>query len=179
MEPYIKISNINDFCYCPVSIYLHSLYENFNSKTYHQTPQIAGRINHESIENGTYTTSRDFIMGLEVSSEKYNLVGKIDLYDQRRETLIERKTKIKKIYDGYCYQLYAQYYCMKEMGFEIKELYLHSLEDNKRYKLPIPTIKEKLEFESVLKKMREFNMEKIKNHSCERCSKSIYGALSW
>ncbi|MCR4311188.1 MAG: type V CRISPR-associated protein Cas4, partial [Candidatus Taylorbacteria bacterium] len=82
MEPYIQISKINDFVYCPVSIYLHSLYENFNTKTYHQTPQIAGTLNHESIETRTYTTSRRFIMGLDVSSERYNLVGKIDLYDQ-------------------------------------------------------------------------------------------------
>jgi len=165
--------------YCPVSIYLHLLYENFNTKTYHQTPQVAGRLNHEAIESGTYSTLRRFVMGLEVSSEKYNLVGKIDIYDRERKALIERKTRIKTIYPGYRYQLYAQYFCMKEMGHEVKTLFIHSLEDNKRYPIPVPKKKEREEFEAVLQKIREFGPKDMQNHSCERCAKSIYGALSW
>ena len=179
MEPYIQISKINDFMYCPVSIYLHSLYENFNTKTYHQTPQIAGNINHEAIESGTYTTSSNFVMGMEVSSERYNLVGKIDIYDKRRQALVERKTRVKTIYPGYRYQLYAQYFCMMEMGYEVKSLFIHSLEDNKRYRIPIPRKKERKEFEDVLRRMREFDMKDMQKHSCERCAKSIYGTLSW
>ena len=179
MEPYIQISKINDFMYCPVSIYLHSLYENFNTRVYHQTPQVTGTLNHESIETGTYTTARRFIMGLEVSSERYNLVGKIDVYDRERKALIERKTRVKTVYPGYRYQLYAQYFCMKEMGFEVRSLFIHSLEDNKRYRVPLPKKREKEEFEAVLRQMREFGPDDIRNHSCERCAKSIYGALSW
>lgn len=165
--------------YCPVSIYLHSLYENFNTKTYHQTPQIAGTINHESIEAGTYTTSRRFVMGLDVSSERYNLVGKIDIYDRERKALIERKTRLKTIYPGFRYQLYAQYFCMKEMGYEVTALYVHSLEDNKRYRVAVPKKKEREEFENVLQQIQKFGPSDMQNHSCERCSKSIYGALSW
>jgi len=165
--------------YCPVSIYLHSLYENFSTKTYHQTPQVAGRLNHEAIESGTYSTASRFIMGLEVSSERYNLVGKIDIYDRERRALIERKTRVKTIYPGYRYQLYAQYFCMKEMGHEVKTLYLHSLEDNKRYPIPVPKKKEREEFEGILRQIHEFGPEQMQNHSCERCTKSIYGALSW
>lgn len=179
MESYIQISKINDFFYCPVSIYLHSLYENFNTKTYHQTPQIAGTLNHESVEKDTYSTSRRYVCGLEVGSERYNLVGKIDIYDRERKCLIERKTRIKTIYPGYRYQLYAQYFCMKEMGFDVRELFIHSLEDNKRYKIPTPKKKERGEFEEVLRKMREFGPEDMRKHSCERCARSIYGTLSW
>lgn len=165
--------------YCPVSIYLHSLYENFHTKTYHQTPQVAGTLHHESIEAGTYTTARRFVMGLEVSSERYNLVGKIDIYDRERKVLIERKTRIKTMYPGYRYQLYAQYFCMKEMGYEVKSLYIHSLEDNKRYRIPAPKRREREELEAVLWRMREFGTKDMLNHSCERCARSIYGALSW
>jgi len=165
--------------YCPVSIYLHSLYENFNTKTYHQTPQVAGTLNHEAIESGTYSTARRFIMGLEVSSERYNLVGKIDIYDQGRKVLVERKTRIKTIYPGYRYQLYAQYFCMKEMGYEVKALFVHSLEDNKRYRIQVPKKKEREEFEAILQRMREFGPDDMRDHACERCAKSIYGTLAW
>ncbi|MBI5004311.1 type V CRISPR-associated protein Cas4 [Candidatus Kaiserbacteria bacterium] len=179
MEPYIKISNINDFLYCPVSIYLHNLYEGFNTKTYHQTPQIVGRANHAHLDDDTYSTARRFIGGMEVYSERLAVAGRIDLYDADKKHLIERKTRIKEIRDGYRYQLYAQYYCMIEMGYEIDKLFLHSLEDNKRYEIPIPGEAEKTRFEQVLADMRAFDMSAVHGHSCIRCEESIYGALAW
>ena len=179
MEQYLQISKINDYMYCPVSIYLHSLYNGYSTKLYHQTPQVVGKINHISIDTKTYSTSTNFIMALDVCSDKYKLVGKIDVYDKKNKVLIERKTKIKKIYDGYRYQLYAQYFCMTEMGYDIKKMYIYSLEDNKRYPIPIPDKKTKKEFESILKKINSFDLLTITSHSCEKCRNSIYGSLSW
>lgn len=179
MESYIKISNINDFLYCPVSIYLHNLYEGFNTKTYHQTPQIVGRYNHESLDTNTYSSARRFVGGMEVYSERLGVAGRIDLYDAEKKQLIERKTRIKEIHIGYRYQIYAQYYCMIEMGYEIDKMFLHSLEDNRRLKIPIPDDNEKAKFEQVLAEMRTFDMSAVREHSCMRCSESIYGALAW
>lgn len=179
MDSLIQISKINDFLYCPVSIYLHSLYENFDAKMHHQAPQVAGKIKHENIEEGAYSTSKKFIMAMEVGSEKYGLVGKIDIYDSETRALTERKTLVKKIYEGYKCQLYAQYFCMTEMGYPIKKLFIHSLADNKRYEIPIPDGEIKKEFEDILERIRSFDIASIHGHSCERCRNSVYGALSW
>ncbi|MBU3964935.1 type V CRISPR-associated protein Cas4 [Patescibacteria group bacterium] len=97
MENYIQISKINDFIFCPKSIYFHGIYENFSEKTYHQSPQVKGKIKHESVDKQKYSTAKKYLQGLEVYSEKYNLFGKIDIYDQENKILIERKNKIKII----------------------------------------------------------------------------------
>ena len=158
MEPYIQISKINDFIFCPKSIYFHGLYENFSEKTYHQSPQIKGKIKHESVDYQKYSTEKKYLQGLEIYSEKYNLAGKIDMYDKDANALTERKNKIKTIYDGYKSQLYAQYFCMEEMGYKVEKLFFYSMSDNKKYKVVLPGKEEQLRFENVLKKMREFNM---------------------
>jgi len=179
MEPYIQISKINDFLFCPVSLYLHSMYEGFNSKTFHQTSQVAGKINHQSIEAGKYSTASRYLQCFNIYSEKYNIMGKIDIYDKQEYALIERKTRIKEIYNGYKYQLYAQYFCLVEMGYKVEKLFLHSLEDNKRYKIYIPNKNEIKKFEKVLSDINSFDISKVKNHKCLKCELSVYGVLSW
>lgn len=180
MESYIQISKINDFLYCPISIYLHSIYEDYNVKTYHQTPQVVGRIKHKNIDEGTYSTAKKYLQGIEIYNQKYNIMGKIDIYDKEKKILIERKTEIKYVYDGYKYQLYAQYFCLIEMGYKIEKLFLHSLKDNKRYVIAVPDKNEIEKFEEILRKMRSFDVEKeMKNHKCTKCKDSIYGVLSW
>ena len=63
------------------------------------------------------------------------IIGKIDIYDKKKELLVERKKHIKEIYDGYVFQLYAQYYCMTEMGYNVSKLQIRSCDDNKIYKI--------------------------------------------
>ncbi|OHA63155.1 MAG: type V CRISPR-associated protein Cas4 [Candidatus Wildermuthbacteria bacterium RIFCSPHIGHO2_01_FULL_45_20] len=162
-----------------MSLYLHSIYEKFNTKIYHETPQTVGKIRHENIETGTYSTARRFIMGLEVSSEKYHIMGKIDVYDRESKALIERKTRIKRIHDGYKCQLYAQYFCLKEMGYPVEKLFIHSLEDNKRYEVNVPGEYEESKFQSILDAMRSFTPQSLLDHSCSQCRGNIYSNLSW
>jgi len=38
-ETYIPISTLNDFIFCPYSIYLHNVYENTDESLYHAIPQ--------------------------------------------------------------------------------------------------------------------------------------------
>ena len=179
MESYIQISKINDFLYCPRSVYLHSIYENFNAKTFHRSAQVAGKLNHASIDEGRYSSAKKYLQSLPVYSEKYGIAGKIDIYDSEKKHLIERKTKIKKIWQGYIYQLYAQYFCMKEMGYEIREMFLYSMEDNKKYKITLPTEKERLEFEKTIEQIRNYDPLADKKHSCPKCRDSVYGGLAW
>lgn len=179
MEPYIQISKINDFLYCPMSLYLHSIYENFTEKTYHQSPQVVGRIRHEAIEAGTYSSSRRFVVGMEVWSETYHLMGKIDIYDREGKALIERKTRVRTIYEGYRYQLYAQYFAMIEMEYPVEKLFVHSLEDNRRYPVALPDAAETEAFARTIAQIRSFSIEDYKHHTCPKCAESIYGVLAW
>ena len=178
MEQYIQISKINDFIFCPKSVYLHRIYENFDQNTYHQEPQKTGKLNHENIDNGKYSTSKKFLQGISVYCGKYEIAGKIDIYDVETKTLIERKTKIKKIYDGYKYQLYAQLFALSEMGYEVKQMFIQSLKDNKRYIIPLPTKTDIEKFEKVINLMRGFDI--LRNKPLARkakCDNCIYSNL--
>ncbi|MDD4530863.1 MAG: type V CRISPR-associated protein Cas4, partial [Candidatus Gracilibacteria bacterium] len=81
METYIKISTLNDFIFCPKSIYYHNLYDNYDKKVYQEKPQIVGTIAHQNIDNKTYSTEKKYLQAMEVYSVRYGLLGKIDLFD--------------------------------------------------------------------------------------------------
>lgn len=161
MESYIQISKINDFLYSPKSIYLHSVYESFDQKVYHELPQQIGKIKHERIDQKQYSTSKNIIESKTVFSSKYNLLGKIDIYDGNKKALIERKTRVKQIHLGYIYQLYAQMFAMVEMGYEVKKLYIHSLEDNKRYEINLPSESELLHFEHTVNQIHNYTLDEL------------------
>lgn len=179
MDSAIIISAINDFTYCPKSLYLHSVYSSFDTSIYHDTPQTLGSITHENIENQSYATAKHILQGLSVYSNRLGIKGKIDIYDTKNKFLIERKYRIKQVYLGFKYQLYAQMYCLEEAGFKVKKLFLHSLSDNKRYPITLPTKTEKEEFEEVISKMKLFDGTSIRNHDCNHCQENIYGLLNW
>ncbi|EKD27478.1 MAG: hypothetical protein ACD_79C00707G0002 [uncultured bacterium] len=175
MESYIQISKLNDFIFCPYSVYFHSIYDIFSPKLYHRASQTIGKLKHKNIEKWQYSTAKRYIQGLSVYSDKYKLMGKIDIYDAKEHCLIERKNKIKKIYDGYKYQLYAQYFCLKEMKFEVKKLFFHSLSDNKRYEINLPDEKETEKFEKIIQTIKNFNLAEFKPiKNPNKCANCIY-----
>ncbi len=176
MEETILISYLNDFIYCPASIYFHNLYGNRDKLLYQREEQLTGTKVHKSIDEGTYTTSSDVLMGIEVYSEKYSIIGKIDMYDKKKKILTEKKKHIEKIYDGYIFQLYAQYFALKEMGFKVEEIRLYSIDDNKVYKIDIPEKnKEKFkDFETLIYNIRNFNINTFKQTNPKKCEKCIY-----
>ncbi|MCC7197235.1 type V CRISPR-associated protein Cas4 [Candidatus Peregrinibacteria bacterium] len=178
MEDYIQISKLNDFIFCPKSLYFHSLFESFDQKTYHDTPQTVGKISHEIIDKGQYSSLKKYLQGLEIFSDKYSLCGKIDIYDKDEGILIERKYKVKKIYQGYIYQLYAQMFCLQEMGYRVNKLFIHSLSDNKRYPIDLPTVDEIKIFEDFIHEVRSFDI--LKSHYFAppaKCAMCIYKPL--
>jgi CRISPR-associated protein Cas4 len=61
MDQYIRISTLNDFIFCPKSIYFHQLYDNVEKELYQETPQVRGTLNHTKIDQGTYSTSKDIL----------------------------------------------------------------------------------------------------------------------
>ena len=114
----IAISNLNDFIFCPVSIYFHLLDYETEKLTYQNGSQINGTAAHESVDSGRYSDLKTVLQAIPVYSEKYGLFGKIDIFDVNSGVLTERKKKIANIYDGYVFQLYAQYFSLCEMEFE-------------------------------------------------------------
>lgn len=176
MEEIILISYLNDFIFCPVSIYFHRLYGNLDKNLYQSTYQINGTNTHETIDNRTYSTRKDVLKGIDVYSEKYGVLGKIDVFDIRTGILTERKRTIKQVYDGYIFQVYAQYFALCEMGYEVKKIVLHSVTDNKNYliKLPEEDKNMKKKFEKLIKDMHEFDLDKYVQNNAEKCKKCIY-----
>ena len=179
MDDAIPISAINDFLFCPKSLYLHGIYSSFDTNVYHDTPQTRGTIAHENIEESRYTTSRHILQGRFVYSARLGIKGKIDLYDGKNGSLIERKYHLSRIYDGFRYQLYAQMCCLEEAGYPVKRLFIQSLSDNKRYEVSLPTNEEKEKFEAIIESMKTFDATALSAHTCPRCANNIYGLLSW
>ena len=177
MNSSIQISKLNDFIFCPYSVYLHSVYEKFSQKIYHAEAQTVGKISHETIEEKRYTASKWILQGIDVYCEKYNLAGKIDIFDKRRGYLIERKYKVKKIYDGYKYQLYAQMFCLKEMGYKVKKLFIHSLSDNKRYAVALPDKNEIARFEALIEKINDYRAGQDFTKNLSKCAQCVYKPL--
>lgn len=81
MENPIAITKLNDFIFCPASIYFHNLFGDTEKIMYQSERQINGSAAHKSIDNGGYSTSKDIFRGVYVYSEQYNLYGRIALYE--------------------------------------------------------------------------------------------------
>ena len=177
LESYIPISHLNDFIFCPRSLYYHPLYGQYRESLYHQTAQSQGKYAHRQIDRGEYHTRKSILSGLEVYSQRYQIGGKIDILDTRTDLLIERKRTLKKIYPGYRYQLYGQYYCLQEMGYRVEQLCLHSLTDNRRYPIPLPDQREKEAFETLLQEIQTFSLEAPFKPILSKCQSCIYHTL--
>ena len=182
MENTIRITQLYDFLFCPYSIYLHNIYESLNEWQYHDAPQIKGKQAHKSVDDGSYSTRASEVSGMAVYSERYGLAGNIDQYFIGNECghnkLVERKRTIKNIYDGFKLQLYAQYYCMLEMGFKVDSLYFHSLTDNRSYELEIPDSNIQLWFEGHLKAVRDYDPSvTLAGVNINKCRHCIYREL--
>jgi CRISPR-associated protein Cas4 len=180
MEPYITLSFLNDFIFCPRSIYFHQLYGGLNDEFYKQKPQIAGEAAHSSIGSKSYSTRKDIMQNIEVFSEKYNICGKIDIFDCKTGRLTERKREIKTIYDGYVFQVYAQCQALREMGYAVNEIVIHDMVHNKNYSIPLPENDSEMQskFEKLIFDINNFdigNADSEPNQAkCERC---IYSQL--
>ena len=175
----ILITQLNDFIFCPVSIYFHNLYGAQDKLSYQRKEQINGSHAHEAVDEKKYSTSRNVLMGMDVYCEDFRIIGKIDIFDIEKCLLRERKKKIRNIYDGYLFQVYAQCLALREMGYEVRRIELYSVEDNKTYKVELPennpTVMEKMI--STIEQMRNFSFEQYVQTNVEKCRNCIYEPL--
>ncbi len=178
MEPYLMITQINDFLFCPYSIYYHDILRNSAGEDiYHETVQKKGLAAHRSIDEGTYSSRAGVITGMAVYCAEFGLMGRIDIFDTAAGLLTERKYSVTAVYTGIRYQLYAQYFALTEMGYTVTALRLHSVKDNKNYPVALPGEKDKAAFCALINEIRAFTPETSFAAKPARCGRCIYHAL--
>ena len=181
MEELIPFTMLNDFIFCPASIYFHKMYDGVENLLFTGEKQITGKALHKKIDDNTWTQS-DVICSQSFESRKYGLYGKIDKYYPKKKTLVESKAKIVTIYDGYVFQLYAQYFAMKESGIGVENLELYSIKDNMKYPVLLPEEDKAMfsKFEKLIDALHNFTIEGFKQENLEKCKNCIYAnACAW
>lgn len=175
MENPIIISNLNDFIFCPASIYFHNIYGQQDKRLYQSEKQLNGTKVHETVDEVKYS-NKDILQSIDVYCEEYDIIGKIDYFDSKNGILIERKKHIIKVYDGQIFQVYAQYFALTEMGYRVRKIVIHSYDDNKNYIVPLPLDDKQMmhKFEKVIEAMKHFDISKYQPTSMEKCSNCIY-----
>ncbi|EQA36250.1 CRISPR-associated protein Cas4, subtype PREFRAN [Leptospira inadai serovar Lyme str. 10] len=147
---------------------------------YHSKPQTEGLAAHRAIDTGSYTTRKDVLVGIDVYCEKYGIQGKIDIFDIKTGCLTERKNQIIRIYDGYIFQVYAQYFALEEMGLAVRQIRLHDITKNINHQIPLPSENQEMfdKFEKLIRDIKDFDLERSGfKANIEKCRKCIYSHL--
>ena len=175
MFSYITLSSLNDYGFCPYSIYLHNVYKGGLEDNYHATPQVAGKNAHQTVDQPKRIKQK--ITSLDVCSNELGLFGKIDLYDPISKSLFERKRKIKNIYPGHIWQLQGQYFCMVEMGYKVDNICIYSMIDHKSYPQALPTRQDKKALQELILKIKSLQFLENINTNPNKCRNCIYNNL--
>lgn len=169
---YIPISTLNDFVFCPYSIYLHGIYNQVDDSLYYAAPQVRGSISHEATDNKKSSTRKDAILSLPVYSDELGIIGKIDLFRISECHLIERKYLLKKIYRGQLYQIWSQYFCLKEMGYDVKRISFYEISTKKSIPVNIPGENEFNELKAIVLRYHQYRPDMgivINENKCTHC----------
>lgn len=177
METFLPITYLNDFVFCPYSIYLHQVFDNSKEVVYSASPQQTGKSAHSIIDSEKSKQQAQTIKGAYVISNRLGIYGKIDTFYIAKQKLVESKYQIKTIYKGYYYQLWAQYFALTEMGYTITELCFYSIRDKKTYSVEIPQQQEFDELRSHIRKIARFDFEQEMNVNPVKCQHCIYTSL--
>jgi CRISPR-associated protein Cas4 len=143
----------------------------------HAFPQTRGKAAHAAIDEKKYSSRKDEITGLSVYCDELGIAGKIDIYKVKEKLLIERKYQLNTIYQGQIYQLWAQYFCMIEMGYEIEKLAFYAIATNKTFPVKIPAEEGKAELVRLILKFKQFNPEAAIFTNENKCRHCIYCSL--
>lgn len=139
---------------------------------YHAKPQTKGKIAHESVDNKTSSNRKDDLLSLPVYSSQYRLMGRVDVYRRKEKLLIERKYQLKQIFQGQIYQLWAQYFCLCEMGYEVEHIAFYEISTRKTIPISMPSDKETKQFSNFIESFHQFNPTgtiKVNPNKCKHC----------
>ena len=123
--------------------------------------------------------TKEILQEVRYYSHTYNIIAVIDYYDENKKVLIEKKNKINKVYDGYIFQLYAQYFALKDNEKEVTSIFLYDISDKTYYPIQLPeeNIPLKIEFENLIHKIRNFDIFSFYPKNINKCRKCIYKNL--
>lgn len=141
---------------------------------YHAVPQLRGKIAHQSIDQKSYSTSKNEITALKVYSKELGVYGVIDLFRVEQKLLIERKFQLRRIHQGQLYQLWAQYFCLSEMGYLVERLAFYETSTNRMFPVELPKAAEKNNLIDIICSFREYTPEKPLLVNSNKCIHCIY-----
>lgn len=176
METFLPISYLNDFVFCPYSIYLHQVFDNNTEELYSANPQQRGKTAHDDVDTFEQTHSK-VIKGIYVISNQYGLYGKIDKFYSNQKKLVESKYYIKTLYRGYYYQIWAQYFGLTEMGYQVTTLQFYSIKDKRVFPVPLPGKAESDELKNHIRTIAWFDFDAPLNINPAKCKHCIYASL--
>jgi len=117
------------------------------------------------------------LSGIYVLSNRFGLYGKIDKFYVDEGKLVESKYEIKTLYRGYYYQLWAQYFALIEMGYQVNKIQFYSIKTNKVHAVELPNEANALELQNHVKKIAWFDFEQKIIVNPEKCKHCIYASL--
>ena len=141
---------------------------------YHAKPQTRGKIVHETVDNKTVSNRKSDLFSLPVYSIRYKLMGKIDIYRKNEKLLIERKYQLKQIFQGQIYQLWAQYFCLLEMGYEVNRLAFYEISTNKMIPIALPDEQGIMLFSNFIDTFHRYNPSDDIHVNPNKCKHCIY-----
>ena len=148
-----------------------------DENVYHATPQVTGRNAHEQIDQKQLPKQQQIIETLPIISHELGIYGKIDIYKINKQELVERKFNLKKIFQGQIYQLWAQYFCMIEMGYGVSSIAFYEISTKKTIPIDLPTNNDKEQLKSFIIKYKEFDPRHFLMRNTNKCLHCIYANL--
>lgn len=173
----MPISYLNDFVFCPYSVYLHQVFDKNSDNLFSAAPQQIGKTAHIEIDEFVKKEVKEVLKGAYVISKRLGVFGKIDTLWIDKKTLVESKYQIKTIYRGYLYQIWCQYFSLIEMGYEVQKIQLFSMKDNVIFDIDLPRLNEFNELQAHIRKIAWFDFENAETPSKEKCIRCIYASL--
>lgn len=141
---------------------------------YHAAPQAKGKAAHATVDKKRTSNRKSEIQSLPVYSEELGIMGKIDIYRQDEKLLIERKYQLKQIFRGQIYQLWAQYFCMTEMGYIVDKLAFYEISTNKTFPIDVPGDSEKSELIAFIERFINYYPSDTIIENPNKCAHCIY-----
>ena len=175
MEEYIPITHLNDFLFCPYSIYLHNVYQGAEDQAVKAAPQLSGTKAHKRKEESTPDGA--LMLSMPVLSEELGIYGIIDEYDPLGGVLTEYKNHINKVFEGQLVQVQSQAICLAEMEYTLKALRLADLSTGRTVPVRLPTEADRQRIKELIGRYKSWSPENRLEVNPAKCRKCIYSAL--
>lgn len=178
MDDYIQLSALNDFIFCPYSIYLHSVYMGADEELCKAGPQARGKAAHGGVDQKSGSTNAGDLFSLPVYSDSLGVSGRLDLYRKDSCTLVERKFRLRQVFRGQLYQIWAEYFCLVEMGYEVRRIAFYETSTNKMMPLELPGEAEREELLALINRFKSYDpATDTEPQNPNKCAHCIYSAL--